>query len=431
MASIDPGRPADTPGAAHLDGLLVLRALLLMLVRGSVNGAVAPFATILLVQAGLAPAFIGPVAAGAAIAMLVGAPAWGRLGDRHGRRRVLAAAFLVSAPIALAQATLVLPVMVASYLAWSFVGSAFVPLTDSLVLARMGGSRSRYARLRIGSSTAYMAIVIVVGAAITFSAAGWSAPGIAGVALCLLGAAVVAARLRGELVRGTGVAVHAGTGLIEGLRGGVGRHGWFLVGMSIAWAGVNAPGIFTGPRVAEVGGSGLDVGLAIAAGTLGELPSFLVLPWLLRLVGGQRLFLAGGILLGIAGVLSALAPTAVLLIAARLLFGAGFAWLVIPSLGAITSAAEPAEHAAAAALLFASSAVGSLLVAVTGLPLVALTGSVSGPLAAAALATPIGALIALRAWPVVRATRRGGPDTTRPSRPSRPAEPPEPAEPMV
>ncbi len=312
----------------------------------------------------------------------------------------------MAAPIALAHATLVLPVMVIALVAWSFVSAAFIPLTDLLALARLGGSRSRFARVRVGASGAYVVIVVVIGATISFTTVGWAAAGLAGAGLCLLGGAVVAARLRGELVRGHGVAVHAGTGLVEGLRGGVGRHGRFLAGMSLTWAGVNAPGIFTGPRVAEVGGSGWEVGLAVAAGTLVELPAFLLLPWLLRLVGGRRLFLAGGLMLGAAGLVSAFAPTPTLLIGSRLLFGAGFAWVVIPSLAAITSASEPAEHAAAAALHFASSAVGSLLVAVAGLPLVAIAGSVSGPLAVAALVTPVGAVIALRSWPEARVALR-------------------------
>ncbi len=47
-----------------------------MLIRGSINGTVAPFATVLLIQAGLAPALLGPVAALAAIATLVAAPTW-------------------------------------------------------------------------------------------------------------------------------------------------------------------------------------------------------------------------------------------------------------------------------------------------------------------------------------------------------------------
>lgn len=398
--------PMADPVVITSDRFLTLRMLVVMLIRGAVNGTLAPFATVLLVQVGLAPELLGPVAAGAAVATLVGAPAWGRLGDQHGRRRVLVGAFLLGAPIALLHATLLLPLVLIGYVGWAFVAAAFIPLTDSLVLTRLGGSRSRFARVRVAASAAFTVIVVAVGAVITFTAAGWAAPGLLAAGMCLLGAAVVAGRLRGELVRGTGVAVHAATGLIEGVQGGVGRFGRFLAGMSLVWAGINAPGIFTGPRVAEVGGSGWDVGLALAAGVLVELPAFLVLPWLLRAVDGRRLFLVGALLLGGAGVLSAVAPTPALLIAARLLFGAGFAWVAIPSLGAITSAAEPDEHAAAAALHFATSAVGSLLVALAGLPLVILMGSVAGPLAAAALATPVGAVIALRAWPVARLARR-------------------------
>jgi len=378
---------------------VTLRALVLMLVRGSVNGAVAPFATIILIESGLSPALVGPLAAGAAIATLLTAPAWGRLGDRHGRRRVLAASFLVGAPIAAGHATGVLPVIAVAYLAWAAVASAFVPLTDSLVLARLGGSRSRFSQVRVGASTAYMIVVVVVGAAVAFTPLGWAAPGLIGVGFCLLGTAAVVARLRGEIRTGTGVAVGVQTGLLEGIRAGVARHRWFLVGLAMALAGANAPAIFTGPRMAEVGGSGFDIGLAIAAGTLVELPAFLVLPWLLPLVGSRRLFLVGGLLLGVAGMLSAIAPTPTLLIAARLLFGAGFAWVVITSLGAITSAASSTEHAASAALHFSASAAGSLLVALAGFPLVMLTGSVAAVLAAAAIAAPIGTVIALRAWP--------------------------------
>ena len=378
---------------------VTLRALALMLVRGSINGVVAPFATIILITDGLSPALVGPLAALGAVAPHLTAPAGGRLGAPHGRRRVLAVSFLLAAPIAAGHAVGILPIVALAYLAWAAVSSAFVPLTDSLALARLGGSRSRFSRVRVGASTAYMVVVVLVGAAIAFTPLGWAAPGVLGAGLCLFGTIAVVARLRGELRSGTGVAVGVQTGLLEGVRAGVARHRWFLVGLAMALAGANAPAIFTGPRVAEVGGSGWEIGLAIAAGTLVELPAFMVLPWLLPVVGGRRLFLIGGLLLGVAGLLSAYAPTPSLLIAARLLFGAGFAWVIITSLGAISNAASPAEHAASAALHFAASAAGSLLVALAGFPLVALTGSVSAVLAAAAIAAPIGTVIALRAWP--------------------------------
>jgi MFS family permease len=381
------------------DELVTLRALALMLARGSVNGTVAPYGTVILLKAGLTPALLGPLAALGAIATLLAAPTWGRLGDRHGRRRMLAIAMLVAAPVALAHATGLVGVVAVAYVLWAAVSAAFIPLSDSLILGRLRGDRSRFARVRVGASGMYMLVVVLLGGLVSGTALGWAAPGILGFGFCLVAAAGVAARLRGELISGTGVAVHGGTGLVTGILAGVRRNRRFLVGLALVFAGSTAPTIFTGPRVAEVGGSGWEVGLAIAAGTLVELPAFLVLPWMLRAFGGRRMFVTGGVLLGVAGLTSALAPTPGLLIAARLLFGAGYAWVVLPSLAAISAAAAPGEHAASAALHFATQAAGSLVVALAGLPLVAATGSVAAVLAVAALAAPVGALIALGAWP--------------------------------
>ena len=412
----DPDAPIDP---------VTLRALALMLVRGSVNGTVAPYGTVLLIEAGLPPALLGPLAALAAIATLLTAPAWGRLGARRGRRRVLAIAFLVAAPIAAAHATGQVVVIAVAYVLWAGVSSAFIPLSDSLILARLRGDRSSFARVRVGASGMYMVVVVLLGGLVSATALGWASPGLLGAAFCVAAGAIVAARLRGELLSGHGVAVHGGTGLVEGIAAGVRRNRWFLVGLAMVFAGSNAPSIFTGPRVAEVGGSGWEVGLAIAAGTLVELPAFLTLPWLLRLFGGRRMFVTGGVLLGVAGLASAWAPTPELLIASRLLFGAGYAWVVLPSLAAISSAAPPGEHAASAALHFAAQAAGSLLVALAGLPLVAVTGSVSAVLAAAALMAPVGAVVGLRAWPktAAPAAPRNSSAPAAPANSSAPADP--------
>ena len=390
--------------------LVTLRAFAVMLLRGSVNGTVLPYATVLLIEAGLAPALLGPLAAIAAIITLLTAPAWGRLGDRHGRRRVLAVAFLVGAPIAAAHATGIVAVIAVAYLAWAGISSSFIPLTDSLVLARLHGDRSRFARVRVGASGMYMVVVVAIGVLVSATALRWTAPGVVGTVLCLLATGVLLARLRGEFLTGRGAAVPGETGLVAGIIAGVRRNRSFLVGLAMVFCGSNAPAIFTGPRVAEVGGTGWEIGLAIAAGTLVELPAFLSLPWLLRAYGGQRMFLAGGLVLGVAGLTTALAPTPGLLIAARLLFGAGYAWVVLPSLAAISAAAAPGEHAASAALHFASQAGGTLLVALAGLPLVAATGSVAAVLAAAAVVAPVGAILGIRAWP--KAASPAAPDAS-------------------
>jgi MFS family permease len=379
--------------------LVTLRSFAVMLVRGSVNGTVMPYGTVLLIEAGVAPALLGPLAAVGAIMTLLTAPAWGRLGDRHGRRRVLAVAFLVAAPISAAYATGSVVVVSVAYVLWAGISSAFIPLTDSLVLARLHGDRSRFAQVRVGASGMYMIVVVTVGLLVSTTALGWATPGVVGAVLCVVAAAALLARLRGEFLTRPSARLPGERSLVEGITAGARRNGSFLVGLAMVFCGSNAPAIFTGPRVAEVGGTGWQIGLAIAAGTLVELPAFLMLPWMLRAYGGQRTFSIGAVILGVAGLATAMAPTPDLLIAARLLFGAGYAWVVLPSLAAISTAAAPGEHAASAALHFATQAGGSLLVALAGLPLVVATGSVASVLAAAALAAPVGAVVGLRAWP--------------------------------
>jgi MFS family permease len=385
---------------------VTLRLFLLMVARGATYGSIGPFASVLAIRAGLPVALVGPLAAAGSVLTLAFAQAWGRLGDRRGRRRVVALAFLVGAPAAAGQATGLLPVFVVSYLGWAMASSAFIPLIDSLSLARLDGSRSRFARVRAGATSGWIAAALVVGAAITLTPAGWAVPGLTAALLALAAGAALAVRLGRELWTGTGVAAGAPGGLWAGVATQVRQHAVFLAGLVVVFGGANAPSIFTGPRVAELGGSGWEIGLATAAGSLGELPAYALLPVMLARVGGRRLFILGGTLLGISGLLSAVAPTPTLVIVARLLFGTGYAWMIVPSLGAIAGAAAPTRQAAATALHFATSATGSLVVAAAGLPLVGLTGSVSLVLAVAALGAPIGALIAAQAWPV-RAMRTG------------------------
>jgi Na+/melibiose symporter-like transporter len=267
-------------------------------------------------------------------------------------------------------------------------------------MARLDGSRSRFARVRAGATSGYIVSAVAVGAAISYTAAGWAVAGLAAAALATTAAAAVALRLGRELRTGTGIAAGTPGGTWSGVLAQVRQQRSFLAGLVLVFAGANAPSIFLGPRVAEIGGSGWEIGLATMAASVTEVPAFLLLPVLLQRVGARRLFVVGGFLLGASGLLAAVAPTPTLVIVANLLFGAGYALVIVPSLGAIVGAAAPTRQAAATALHFATSAAGSLLVAGLAVPLVALTGSVSAALAAAAIGAPVGVLIAAAGWPV-------------------------------
>jgi MFS family permease len=381
---------------------------LLMLIRGSTFGAIAPFATVLALRAGLPAGLLGPVAAAAAVITLVMSPLWGSAGDRRGRRRMLVLAFALGVPVSAAFASPWLVLFLAAYLAWAFVSSAFMPLVDSICLDRLGGSRSRYARVRAGASAGFIVTALAVGAAITVSSLAWAAPGVVGAVLCAIAAGGVAVRQRGELRSGTGVAGTGGPPVLAGVRSLVGRRRVLLTGLLLLFAAANAPGIFLGPRIVELGGSGWDIGVATAAGTIAELPAFLLVPFMLRHLGGRRLFVLAGFILGVSGALAAVVPTPLLVSLVRLGLGAGFAWMVVPALGALVGSARPTEQAAASALLSASGAAGSLLVAIIGLPLVGLAGSLSAVLLVAAFLAPIGALICARDWPVHRLSAVSG-----------------------
>ena len=302
---------------------VTLRLFLLMVVRGATYGAIAPFASVLAIRAGLPVALVGPLAAAGAVLTLLSAQAWGRYGDRLGRRRVLVAAFLLGAPAAAGQAAGVLPVFLGGL---SPLGRGRVGVRPAHRFAVPGAAGRLPFALRPRAGRGDQRLHHRRrrrGCAVTFTTAGWVAPGLAAALFALTAAAAVALRLGSELRTGTGVAADASGGLWSDVRTEVRRQAGFLGGLVLVFGGANAPGIFTGPRVAELGGSGWEIGLATAASALAEIPAYFVLPLVLIRLGGRRLFVLGGVLLGVSGLLSAVAPTPTLVIVARLFFGAG------------------------------------------------------------------------------------------------------------
>lgn len=411
---------------------MLARLFGLMVLRGAVYGALGPFLSVVLLVGGLPLPLLGPLAGVGALITLVVAPWWGRLGDRFGRRRTFAFAMLVGSPVALLLATDALPLLVLGWLAFAFISTAYVPLGDSLTLDRIGGRQAVFARMRLGASSGYMAAIVVVGWLITNARLGWDAPAVVCAVISALTVLVIAARLRGELRTGRGVAwagERRGVGRVADSAGDpaetgsavtapvavprpapgapapipsapaqVRRHARFLVGMTGIFAATNAPSVFVGPRVAELGGSGWEIGLAAAAGTLFEVPAYLLIGLMLSRLGARRTFGLGALLLGSSGVLSALVPTPELVIVARLLFGAGYSWIIVPSIAAIAAAGGPRERASLTGLHFATSAAGTLSVAILGLPLVAVGGT-GLVLVVASLLGPLGGLVALSGWP--------------------------------
>jgi len=169
--------------------------------------------------------------------------------------------------------------------------------------------------------------------------------------------------------------------------------------MVLIFAAINAPNIFVGPRIADLGGDGLEIALAIAAGTIFEVPAFLAIGTVLRVLGTRGTFALGIAMLTVSGVYSAVVPEPSLVILGRLLSGSGYAWTVLPTMAAMAAAGGPRERAALTSLHYASSAVGSLAIALVGLPLVEAGEGSGAILVVTALLAPIGALLAIVRWP--------------------------------
>jgi predicted MFS family arabinose efflux permease len=313
--------------------------------------------------------------------------------------------------------------LIAAVMVWTAASAAFIPIGDSMTLSRLQNDRARYSRVRIGATIGYCVAAVAVGLAAL--SIGWGAIALVGGLLCLAGTIVLLARLQNDR-RARRVALatrgqHAEAGLEWAAPEAAGsvaesagdeagalslfariRDRWvFIAGLAIVFAGANAPTIFVGPKLVTIGGSPFDVGIATAASAIIEVPAFLILPALMARFGGRRLFVLGTVLMTLSSIGTALAPLPEIVVIARLLFGAGYAAMIVPSLSAIAASARPGEGSAIQALHFGANAAGTLLVAVIGLPL-AEGGGASAIMAGAAIAAPIGAVVAVRRWPRAR-----------------------------
>jgi|GEM_PF-6280944 PPP family 3-phenylpropionic acid transporter len=399
------------------------RLFIFMFLRGGAYGAIAPFGAIALIDAGVSVGLIGPIAGIGALITIIAAPAWGALGDRKGRRKMLAIAFAIAGIAALGHVMGARGPLIAAVMVWTAASAAFIPIGDSMTLSRLQNDRARYSRVRIGATIGYCVAAVAVGLAAL--SIGWGAIALVGGLLCLAGTIVLLARLQNDR-RARRVALatrgqHAEAGLEWAAPEAAGsvaesagdeagalslfariRDRWvFIAGLAIVFAGANAPTIFVGPKLVTIGGSPFDVGIATAASAIIEVPAFLILPALMARFGGRRLFVLGTVLMTLSSIGTALAPLPEIVVIARLLFGAGYAAMIVPSLSAIAASARPGEGSAIQALHFGANAAGTLLVAVIGLPL-AEGGGASAIMAGAAIAAPIGAVVAVRRWPRAR-----------------------------
>jgi PPP family 3-phenylpropionic acid transporter len=133
-------------------------------------GAFAPFFSVYLADAGLAPVEIGVVMALPAVARIVAPHLWGWLADRSGRHtRLVRAAVLAGTVCWLGLfASSAFIWIAAVVLAASFFLSAALPLAEATTLTHLGAETGRYGAVRMWGSIGYIVAVLGVGYALDF-----------------------------------------------------------------------------------------------------------------------------------------------------------------------------------------------------------------------------------------------------------------------
>ena len=329
-------RPAPPPGG------LVRPAIVYETLFGAV-GAFVPYIAIYLSSTGLDLGTVGALIALHAAVSLVAAPSWGALADGIGdvRGPVLAAGLLAALAAGLLAIAVAPPALALGMILLAAASAGIIPLVDSRAV-RMAGQRDRFGRARAWGSAAFVLVAVGTGVLI-----GRTGP--AGMFLLyapLLAVTGVTAwallRLPEERLGGGGgrrrgpalrrVAGMALTGLSPATILGVLRQprlGVFFLAATVIWTSHAALQGFVSLRVVALGGDATIVAATWSLGALVEVPLMLAFPGLARRLGPERLIVVGAFAFGLRALLTALVPSAELIVAAALFGGVGFAFVYL------------------------------------------------------------------------------------------------------
>jgi len=336
-------------------------------------GAYVPYIAVYLGSRGLELGTVGALIALHAAISLIAAPGWGALADGIGdaRRPLLVAGLLAGGAAAAVGLVDTLPLLAASMVLLAASTAGMIPLTDSRVV-RVMGDRNRFGQARASGSAAFIAMAFAAGAVVERlgPAGGFLlyAPllAVTGIAAYLL------LRLPGDTRIGASPAAAPGsrrTTLGEtaatALRGLAPatiatvlrqpRFGLFFVASVVTWLSHAAFQGFVSIRIADLGGDATMIAAAWSIGALVEVPLMLSFPRLARRFGAERLIVVGGLAFGLRALLTSLAPTAALIVAAGAVGGVGFAFVYVGTVTWVAGAAPRSVQATAQGVITGTS----------------------------------------------------------------------------
>jgi len=234
-------------------------------------------------ELGLTGAQIGLLIGISPLITLFSAPLWGAAADTLQRHRALFLVAIAStwmAVLALARASSFLWIAALAAL-YAFCGAPIIPLVDNTVLGLLGQRRDQYGRQRVWGAIGWGVAGPIMGALIERT----SLPAIFVSYLVWMGCGfLVATRLPIRRVR-------LGVRFMSGLRGLLANRQWiiFLLTVLLGGMGISLTNNFLFLYMSDIGSSESLMGLALAMGTVSEMPVLFFSDRLLRRWGARGL----------------------------------------------------------------------------------------------------------------------------------------------
>ena len=317
---------------------------ILVLALGVAVGVFLPFVSVILSSFGFEPGGIGLLTSLGAVAFTIAVPAWGHLADvRLGRPRTLQVCVLgASVAMLLLLGAWPTIVVAALFIVFWIFESSWQPLTDAITVNAIRGRTSGggYARVRLLSSLGFAvatigagflydrtgyapAFVICAGSAMLMAAASTRLPDVGRADLAALdtrrdGDPSAPTRRRTWQFGSAGVALRIAP-----------RLGLVLTAVALVHIGMISGYTFLSLRLVDLGGGPSDVALSAGLSAIAEIPSMLVIGWVVIRIGLRGVFVASALIYAACFATWTVVDVPAVIILSRLFTGMAFAGVVV------------------------------------------------------------------------------------------------------
>jgi PPP family 3-phenylpropionic acid transporter len=312
--------------------------------------AASPYMAIYYQSIGISLSQIGALGAFGSVVGLTCLPIWGSIHDRYPRSYVLlplagGIAAVGACGIATVGAS---PLLIGSVACFACGSSGLTAPLDTRVLDLTGSDRSRFGWVRVFGSATFMVGAPVIG----FIISGHNP-----VAIFLF---IIPAYLLGGLAATT-VPGRKNVVRLPSLMRAPGRVlGYrpiaiFLLADLVFWVAISAQAGYFSIYLKSIGATDSQVGWAWSIGSLLEVPTLILFPFLARRFGVERLILAGAAITSVRQITNVLFPVPAVVLGISLVGGLGYALLVVGGVTYVSRQSPKGTAATAQGILGATT----------------------------------------------------------------------------